>query len=426
MAVGEEGVLEAMSAPWWLREILNFASRPPLVLGFLAALVFAAVFFRRRLTRPIPTIFVAAASAAIFALCLSDGTFRGKALDADNAVVFLLLSLTAVVLWTAIREAAINDRGPTAAPPGEAAGERSGESGDGAAGGPAGGGIATGESTPGTPPAAVPGMGYPPPAESADGPGAGAGATPDIKVTTWPHLLYIELIAAVFATVALAAWAMIADAPLEAPADPGRSPNPAKAPWYFAGIQEMLAYFDPWLGGAFIPALIVLGLAAIPYLDPDPSGAGMYTFRRRPAAVAAFLFGFVALWIGLIMVGTFVRGPDWDAYGIFEPWGGARLECPAERPLSDAFWEGLLGRELPAWPPARELPGILLLIAYFAVPPLLAARVAPDVRRRMGAARFWMAAFLILAMLGIPAVICFRWLFGIRHIVSIPEVPFNI
>ncbi len=459
-----------MAAMAWLRELLNAASRPPLVFCLLATILLAAFALRKRLSRPIPAIAAVAGFAAVFAFCISDGTFRSKALAADNAAVFLLLGMTAIVLFAAMREASLNDESSVVSPewgkdreceecagshsgtvdsPGSAAesGTASdvpaGEAGTDAeaktkavkgisAGSYSGIAFAPDGGTPGREiaaealPASVPGTGIQLPAETVGGAGVSATEPHGIKVATWPHLLYIELITAVFVTAALIAWSLIADASLDAPADPSRSPNPARAPWYFAGIQEMLAYFDPWLGGAVIPSLIVFGLAAVPYLDPNPSCAGMYTFRRRPAAVAAFLFGFVVLWIGLIIVGTFVRGPNWDAYGIFEPWDGSKIECPAERPLSCAFWEGLLRRKPPAWPPARELPGILFLAAYFAVPSVLAARAMPDARRSMGAVRFWAAALLILAMFGIVTVIYLRWLFGIRHIVSFPEILFNI
>ena len=77
----------------------------------------------------------------------------------------------------------------------------------------------------------------------------------DDKVHTWPHLVRMEFLVALFVTVALTLWSMMVDAPLEEPANPTRTPNPSKAPWYFLGLQEMLVYFDPWHAGVVLPSL---------------------------------------------------------------------------------------------------------------------------------------------------------------------------
>src|SRR5574341_1153657 len=94
----------------------------------------------------------------------------------------------------------------------------------------------------------------------------------DDKVHTWPHLVRMEFLVALFVLVVLALWSLMIDAPLEEPANPTRTPNPSKAPWYFVGLQEMLVYFDPWIAGVVLPGLIIVGLMAIPYLDPNPAG----------------------------------------------------------------------------------------------------------------------------------------------------------
>ena len=95
------------------------------------------------------------------------------------------------------------------------------------------------------------------------------------------------------------------------------SPNPAKAPWYFLGLQELLVYFDPAVAGVLFPGLIIAGLVALPYLDANPRGNGYYTLRQRPFAIATFLFGFLVLWAGMIFIGTFLRGPNWNFFGPF-------------------------------------------------------------------------------------------------------------
>ena len=134
----------------------------------------------------------------------------------------------------------------------------------------------------------------------------------------WPDLVYIELICMVLITAGLIAWSLLLQAPLEQPANPVVTPNPAKAPWYFLGLQEMLVFFDASIAGVTLPVLIILGLCAIPYLDVNPRGNGYYTIAERKFAYVIFQFGFLQLWIFLILVGTFLRGPGWAFFGPFE------------------------------------------------------------------------------------------------------------
>ena len=113
----------------------------------------------------------------------------------------------------------------------------------------------------------------------------------------WPDLVYIELICMVLVTAGLIVWSLLLRAPLEEPANPVITPNPAKAPWYFLGLQEMLVFFDASIAGVTYPALIILGLCAIPYLDMNPRGNGYYTIAERKFAYVVFQFGFLQLWI---------------------------------------------------------------------------------------------------------------------------------
>src|SRR5919199_3095028 len=140
----------------------------------------------------------------------------------------------------------------------------------------------------------------------------------DDKIYTWPNLVRGEFLVAMFVTIVLILWALLIDAPLEEPANPTRTPNPSKAPWYFLGLQEMLVYFDPWNAGVVLPSLIIVGLMVIPYVDINPKGNGYYTFAERKAEITIFLFGFVVLWCSLIVLGTFLRGPNWNFFGPFE------------------------------------------------------------------------------------------------------------
>src|SRR5690554_5041189 len=103
----------------------------------------------------------------------------------------------------------------------------------------------------------------------------------DDKVYTWPHLVRAEFLCAIFVTLLLVIWSLLVDAPLEEPANPTRTPNPSKAPWYFLGLQEMLVFFDPWHAGVVLPSFIIIGLMVIPYIDINPHGNGYYCFRDR-------------------------------------------------------------------------------------------------------------------------------------------------
>jgi len=196
----------------------------------------------------------------------------------------------------------------------------------------------------------------------------------DDKVLVWPDLVYTELICLILGTAALMLWAIIAKAPLEQPANPGYAPNPAKAPWYFLGLQEMLVYFDPWLAGVVLPTLIIVGLMAIPYIDTNPKGAGYYSFRERKWEIAIFLYGFLVLWSFLIITGTFLRGPNWNFFGPYEYWDVHKLIPLNNVNLSTIFWQNMLGQKVEGMNLLkRELPGIVLVLLYlFALPPLMA------------------------------------------------------
>jgi hypothetical protein len=85
-------------------------------------------------------------------------------------------------------------------------------------------------------------------------------------VMTFPHLILREAIAFLALSLILVTLSLIADAPLEELADPTRTPNPAKAPWYFLGLQELLHYYPPLVSGVLLPGLLIVALAVIPYL----------------------------------------------------------------------------------------------------------------------------------------------------------------
>ena len=121
---------------------------------------------------------------------------------------------------------------------------------------------------------------------------------------TFPHLIVREVILFQLVVIALAAVSLFFDAPLEGIANPLETPNPAKAPWYFLGLQELLHYFPPVVAGVLLPALVVLALVFIPYarvnLEARPlwEGKGSRQALVLGAAVAVLvvLFGAFGCW----------------------------------------------------------------------------------------------------------------------------------
>ena len=247
------------------------------------------------------------------------------------------------------------------------------------------------------------------------------------RVWTWPDLVYTELIAIVICTVIIIVWSIGLEAPLEQPANPANTPNPSKAPWYFLGLQEMLVYFDPWLAGVGLPTLIIVGLMAIPYIDTNPKGNGYYTFTERRVEITIFLFGFVVLWSSLIVLGTFLRGPNWNFFGPFEYWDIHKLEALTNVQLSEVMWVQLFEVGLPDNWFIREIFGILLVVFYIVVlPVVLAKKGLTKYYAKLGPVRYYVAVLLFLSMLSLPVKMLARWVFNLKYIVSIPEFFFNI
>jgi hypothetical protein len=249
----------------------------------------------------------------------------------------------------------------------------------------------------------------------------------DDKVLVWPDLVYTELIAMVVVTLVLVVWSIFLKAPLEQPASPARIPNPSKAPWYFLGLQEMLVYYDPWMAGVVLPSMIIVGLMAMPYIDFNVKGNGYFTFEQRKFALSMWLFGFLVLWVTLIVLGTFLRGPNWNFFGPFEHWDAHKNVPLNNRNLSEIFWM-TLGQPLEGkgWL-IRELPGIVLVLVYLlALPPLLAKTVLRPFFVKMGFVRFFLLVNLIQFMAALPIKMVLRWTMNLKYIVNIPEFFFNI
>jgi hypothetical protein len=247
------------------------------------------------------------------------------------------------------------------------------------------------------------------------------------RVWVWPDLVYTELISLILCSVVLILWSVFLKAPLEQPANRSVTPNPSKAPWYFLGLQEMLVYFDPWLAGVVLPGLIIAGLIAIPYVDKNPKGNGYYTFNERKIEITLFLFGFVILWVSLIVLGTFLRGPNWNFFGPFEFWDSHKLEALVNVNLSEYIWMRGLRMGLPTNWFVREIFGIMFVLAYvFVLPVVLAKSAFKHFHDKLGAPRYYVTAFLFLMMMALPIKMLMRWIVNLKYIVAIPEFFFNI
>jgi len=137
------------------------------------------------------------------------------------------------------------------------------------------------------------------------------------RVHTWPHFLLEEFIAMLILFAGMLVFSSIINAPLRELANPNLTPNPSKAPWYFLGLQELLRYFHPMVAGITIPTFILVGLAAIPFVDRNASVKP----GDRKIAITMFtmLFMFGAI---LTIIGSFFRGPGYNwvwpwAQGVF-------------------------------------------------------------------------------------------------------------
>jgi menaquinol-cytochrome c reductase cytochrome b/c subunit len=137
------------------------------------------------------------------------------------------------------------------------------------------------------------------------------------RVNVWPHLLIEEFVAMFVLSVGLVVFSTFLNAPLRELANANLTPNPSKAPWYFLGLQELLRYFHPMVAGISIPTFILVGLAAVPFVDRNPSTRP----GDRKIAITLFtmLFMFGAT---LTIIGSFFRGPGYNwtwpwAQGVF-------------------------------------------------------------------------------------------------------------
>ncbi len=240
------------------------------------------------------------------------------------------------------------------------------------------------------------------------------------RIYVWPYLVRAEFIATLVTMVILMVWSLVVDAPLEEPANPSRTPNPSKAPWYFLGLQEMLVYFDPWLAGVIIPGLLIAGLMVLPYVDVNPKGNGYYCYEERKFAINSFLFGFLVLWVALIIIGVFLRGPGWNFFMPWQEWDPHKVvaltnvnlvDLPVIKSFSPLFKVG-----------GVDILGGLVLGAYLATGGVfwqLYKDKSPTLQK-MGPARYYVTAFFFLMMMLLPLKMALRWVLHVKYIWATP------
>jgi len=378
---GSSSMVPALPAS--VRGLVNNLSGPVLYTLGTVALLTVLFVFRKFFVRPMVAWAILNAMLVLMGLSMADENFASIVMKPDNVPIVGLVFLLAFFTWLATKQAVVND-------------ER----------------IAQGLPT----------------VEKEN----------DEKVLVWPDLVYTELICMVAVSAFLLVWAIFLQAPLEEPASSVKTPNPSKAPWYFLGLQEMLVYFDPWYAGVVLPSLVIFGLMAMPYLDFNKKGNGYYSIEERKFAYLTYQFGFFVLWITLIILGTFLRGPNWNFFGPFEYWTPYKVEVLNNVDLPQMFWVNLLGRPLPKAPPGasglvqagtillREAPGLLVMGAYLLLlPPLLAVTVFRGYFAKLGLVRYMIMANLMLLMLTLPIKMILRWSFNLKYIISMPEISLN-
>src|SRR5436189_1717007 len=323
-----------------VKGLINALTRPELFFGLAVVALVLVIWKREWVASNTVGYALLGGLAVFFILGTFDFNFRQIVTKPDNVPIVGLIFLLAFFVWYSIREAVLNDRR-----------------------------IAAGHG----------------PIEKAE----------SDRVWVWPDLVYTELISLILCSVVLIVWSIFLKAPLEQPANPANTPNPSKAPWYFLGLQEMLVYFDPWLAGVVLPGLIIVGLICIPYVDRNPKGNGYYTFAERKTEITIFLFGFAILWASLIVLGTFLRGPNWNFFGPFEFWDIHKLAALTNINLAEYIWVRGFRTALPTNPFVREVFGMVLVLIYvFVLPVVLAKAWFKGYYEKLGPPRYYVGAFL--------------------------------
>ena len=187
-----------------------------------------------------------------------------------------------------------------------------------------------------------------------------------------------------------------------------------------------ISLIAPFAFPAFATQLATLWLMIIVALTWDMTGGQMgYNSLGN-------IFFYGVLWVQMIVIGTFLRGPNWNFFGPFEYWDPSKVEALINEDLADFFWIGLLKVGHPSFWLIRELPGLLLIGFYFLAIPVLLPKLKFTKKffgrfyEDMGPARYYIGITLVLTMLLLPIKMYLRWFFNFKYFVHIQEFFFNI
>ena len=265
-------------------------------------------------------------------------------------------------------------------------------------------------------------------------------------VSTWPHLVRLELVAALATLLLVSWWAIALEVPLGAPADPSVTPAVAKAPWFFVGVQELLQYFDAWLAGVVLPTVLIVGLCALPYLDrgeggeprrgerapcaprkspggggcggsreapgmneraPCAPGSGFYTWRGRPVVLGLTL-ALLLIWLAPLVVGLLWRGEHW---ALQPAWRPSTPDEASPRLLLS------LAERLHLGPAGGQLLGAGLCLGPLLLVPLAWLRLRRRTwATRLGVARFCIAGALLVVGAGVVLKVVLVGALDIRYL----------
>ncbi len=164
----------------------------------------------------------------------------------------------------------------------------------------------------------------------------------DEYVMTWPEGFFRIAVVCEVLLIILVMMALFWDAPLEGLADPLQTPNPAKAPWYFLGLQELLHYFPPVVGGVLIPTLVVIALIVIPYFNVNIEAEGLWSRNRRKRLQV----------VSLVALALIVLLAAFEVWAVLAPTllvGAAMLFAAGETKDTGRFHRWLSSRPLSFW-----------------------------------------------------------------------------
>jgi hypothetical protein len=181
----------------------------------------------------------------------------------------------------------------------------------------------------------------------------------------------------------------------------------------------MLVYFDPWNAGVVLPSLIIVGLMVIPFIDINPKGNGYYCFKDRKYEILTFLLGFHVLWVVMIIIGTFFRGPGWNLFLPWQRWDPHKVVA-----LTNVDLPYLVGIRNYV---VASIFGLVVIGAYLVLGVAAFYFWVLKVKgreflERWGMVRLTITALLFVLMLSLPAKMFLRLVFNVKYILVTPWI----